>query len=103
MTMTTFRAVWPITDAGLHPMDLINEAAQDLPSVAARHRVRIAGTPSFDFRHGRNTPGSQGAAYVITCDVPAEAICRAEYGHAALIEDHDTTPERSPNGLVQSR
>lgn len=97
--MTTFRAVWPITDTEAWPGDLIAEAAQDLPHIAARHRVRITGTPRFHIRDGRNTPGSQGAAHVITCDVPAEAIHRAEYGHAVLVEDHNATPERStPNG-----
>lgn len=84
--MTTFRAVWPITDPGMHAMDLINEAIEDLPSVAARHRVRITGAPRLHVRAGRGVQGSQGAAYVITCDVPAEPIHRAEYGHAALVE-----------------
>lgn len=84
--MTTFRAVWPITDPGMPADDLTEEAAQDLPNVAERHRVRITGTPRFHIRPGRNTPGSQGAAHVIVCNVPAEAVHRAEYGHVALVE-----------------
>lgn len=88
MTMTTFRAVWPITDPGTGMLaeDLMREAALDLHSVAGRHRVRITGMPYFQLRPGRSVQGSQGAAWVITCDVPAEAIHRAEYGHAALLE-----------------
>ena len=84
--MTTFRAVWPITDPGMPADDLTAEAFEDLPKVASRHRVRITGTPYFQLRAGRSVQGSQGAAYVITCDVPAEPIHRAEYGHAALLE-----------------
>ena len=84
--MTTFHAVWPITDPGMLSADLIAEAAQDLPNVAARHRVRITGAPRFQVRAGRGVQGSQGAAYVVTCNVPAEAVTRAEYGHAALVE-----------------
>lgn len=88
MTMTTFRAVWPITDPGTGMLaeDLVDEAALDLHRVASRHRVRITGTPYFQLRAGRGVQGSQGAAYVITCDVPAEAIHRPEYGHVALME-----------------
>ena len=84
--MTTFRAVWPITDTGMPADDLATEAFEDLRNVAARHRVRITGTPYFQVRAGRSVQGSQGAAYVITCDVPAEPIHRPEYGHTQLLE-----------------
>ncbi|MBP3044867.1 hypothetical protein KKR91_01245 [Arthrobacter jiangjiafuii] len=101
--MTTFRAVWPITDPGMNSADLIREAAHDLPSVAARHRVRITGTAHFQVRNGRNVQGSQGAAYVVVCNVPAEAVSRAEYGHVALVEDPKTLEGGESNSVVQSR
>ena len=86
--MHTSRAVWPITDTGTGMLadDLIHEAILDLHNVANRHRVRITGAPYFQLRSGRNVQGSQGATYVITCDVPAEPIHRAEYGHTQLLE-----------------
>lgn len=78
--MSTFQAVWPIVDAGLPATQLFAEARQDLPSVAARHNARITGTPHFQVRAGRRVPGSQGAAYVVTCTAPAEPIRPREYG-----------------------
>ncbi|WP_066298912.1 hypothetical protein [Arthrobacter luteolus] len=78
--MGTFQAVWPIVDAGMAATLLFVEAHRDLPAVAARHRVRITGEPSFAVCPGRRIPGSQGAAFVVTATAPAEPLGAREYG-----------------------
>ena len=78
--MATFQAVWPIIDAGMPATMLFVEAHRDLAAVAARHRVRITGEPSFAVCPGRRIPGSQGAAFVVTATAPAVAIGARDYG-----------------------
>lgn len=80
--MTTFQAVWPITDPGMPAAELISQAARDLPNIASRHRVRITGEPRFQVRIGRHVQGSQGAKRVITCNVEAEDMGPRNYGGA---------------------
>lgn len=82
--MTTFTAVWPIIDPGMPAAELFEEARNDLPAVAARHRARLIGEPRFAVRSGRGVPGSQGAAHIVTATVPAEEITRREYGRLSL-------------------
>lgn len=78
--MSIFQAVWPITDPGM-PADLLfEEALQDLPNVASRHRARITGEPRFEIRPGKRVPGCQGAAYVVTCTAPAVLVPHSVYG-----------------------
>lgn len=78
--MSTFQAVWPIVDPGRPAAELFEEARRDLTAVAARHNARITGEPHFEVRTGRRVPGSNGAAYVITCTAPAEPIKPRDYG-----------------------
>lgn len=85
--MATFQAVWPIIDAGMPATMLFVEAHRDLPAVAARHRVRITGEPSFAVCPGRRVPGSQGAAFVVTATVPAEPLGRRDYGQPHPLGD----------------
>lgn len=85
--MSTFAAVWPITEPGRPAEELYEEASRDLPAVAARHRARIPGEPHFQVRAGRLVPGSNGAAYVVTCSAPAEAIRPRDYGHPHPLGD----------------
>lgn len=80
--MSTFQAVWPVADSDASIMDLYAEARADLRDVAARHHVRITGTPRFWYRAGRNIPGTNGAKRVIVCAVEAEEIERRTYGPA---------------------
>lgn len=70
-TLGTFTAVWPVNDPTPQPDQLIAEAQHDLPTLAARHRTTITGTPKFAFRLGKNIRGSQGAKYVVTAEAPA--------------------------------
>ena len=78
--MSTFQAVWPITDPGMPYPELFEEARRDLPAVASRHQARITGEPHFEVRAGRRVPGSNGAAFVVTCSAPAEAVKPRDYG-----------------------
>lgn len=77
--MTEFQAIWPVTDPTMPAHELIAEAQQDFRNVAARHRARITGTPTFQYRAGRNIPGSQGAARIIIGTAPAQEIPRRNY------------------------
>lgn len=82
--MTIFQAVWPVLDPSMPAAELFEEARADLRNVAARHRARLAGEPVFQFRDGRNTPGSQGAKNVVVATVRAEAIQARDYGRVDL-------------------
>lgn len=88
--MSTFQAVWPVIEPGAPAIELFAEASQELPEVAARHRVRITGAPRFEVRAGRGVPGFQGAAFVVTCTVEGEAISRAEYGKPTSVRSAHT-------------
>lgn len=80
--MTTFQAVWPITDQTLPFADLVAEAEQDLPAVATRHGATITGPAVFKVVDGRTQPGSQGAAQCVVATAPAVAR-RRNYGWVA--------------------
>lgn len=66
-----FEAVWPVVDPTMPRAELLREAAEDLPNVVARHSAQLMGTPKFALKPGQGVAGSQGAALVVMCQVPA--------------------------------
>ncbi len=66
-----FEAVWPVVDPTMPRAELLREAAEDLPNVIARHSAQVMGIPKFALKPGQGVAGSQGAALVVICRVPA--------------------------------
>lgn len=73
-----YRAWWPLTPAAktmaLH--ELIAEAEEALPGVAALSRVAPVGRPRWRLAPGRDYPGTGGALEVLLCDVWAHQVPR---------------------------
>ena len=77
-----FRAFWPVRHpetarADLH--DLISEAVEDLPAVAAKADAVITGTPRWGILPGVRWPGAGAHRLVLACIAPAECAGRRAY------------------------
>lgn len=78
--LSRFRALWPVTDPTVPAVDLLAEAQADLPAVARRHGARnIVWHAAPVLREGRSTPGSGGAAVVVTIDALVRLTTRAAH------------------------
>ncbi|WOH20150.1 hypothetical protein IRJ34_07450 [Paenarthrobacter sp. GOM3] len=82
----TFRAIWPIVnDSAPGPTDrqLVALALDDLPAVANRHRVKLAGPPQGYIIDAAKIPGSGGTGRVLVLEAPATALPQRAYWRAA--------------------
>lgn len=82
----TFQGIWPITgpDANTRPTPeeargLIELALGDVPQMARSAGAALHGKAQFAVAEGRHYPGSQGAAWVLVCRVPATPAPAREY------------------------
>lgn len=68
-----FRALWPILDEQRTWNQLLQEAARELPLVAARAHARIVGPTRWTIAPSAYVPGSGHTTdQVLICDAPAE-------------------------------
>ncbi len=72
--MSRFLALWPIIDDTVPMHDVLDEARQDLPAVARRHGLRVLAHDTPLIQPGHRTPGSGGAALVVTIRADVEPI-----------------------------
>lgn len=71
MTRHVFRAIWPVLDWTMPPLDLLTEAAADLETLARRAHADLSGRPRWSIQPGAQVPGSGGAMFVVVVDVAA--------------------------------
>jgi hypothetical protein len=80
-----FRAFWPVVGEPVHTTkdldELLAAAAQDMPTVAHRHRAHITGPGRGYLARGRDFPGAHGAAQVVVIEAPAVAMPPRNYHH----------------------
>ena len=74
MVTFTLRAVWPVLDDGMTLHEVTTEADDDLPNVAARHKVAVAGRAQYCLRPGVEVPGFSAWDLVLVGDVPVRAL-----------------------------
>lgn len=78
--MSTFRAIWPITDHRVSWFELCKAAREEVPILAGQASARIVGPGRFSIADSRNIPGSgRITENVLIYEAPARAIDRRAY------------------------
>ena len=82
--MTTFRAIWPITDETRGYATLCKEAESELPLLIGQARARLTAPGRFSIAPSDRVPGSgRTTPAVLIYEAPAVAIAPRGYWKAA--------------------
>ena len=83
--MHRFEAVWSVLHVEdlADPQALLDEAADDLPRLAAQARAVLTGPPHLAIRRGRDVPGSGGAPWVVHAVAAARPMPARPYWKAS--------------------
>jgi len=71
MSAGIFRAIWPVLDPTVPLLELFSDAADELPEIARRAHVQLAGRPRWSLQPGWQVAGSGGALFVVVVDIAA--------------------------------
>jgi len=76
----TFRAIWPIRDETVPWSDLLREAADDIPMIAAAAGARVLTRGIFSIARSVDVPGSGRVTNtILVFEAPARALPRRGY------------------------